>query len=248
MFLYKYIDFQSDHWNYPIINRKLHFSSIDELKNVNDNEEFEHRWESPSRFFTEHSSNFSESYDRLLSNSRILCLGKNLNASCWNTFIKSGKGICYEFKYKKNGGDVTSDHVVYCDKKAFNVPEYIVRNLSGTELGDLLKISDRLDNSQILRVLEITKSDRSLNTLFEQHIYQELTFKKKRQFRKEKEYRFIHILESVGPVTPKIKLIDSKATFADLGLELNRIFTNEIEKVQLIGELDVKCSKPSFLS
>jgi hypothetical protein len=247
MFLYKYIDFDNVHWSFPIASRKLHFSSIAELKGVNDLEEFDHIWSYPSYFFTHYGAHFSDSYDRLLKNSRVLCLGKNLNQTCWNTFIRSGNGICYEFRFNKVTGDVTSDHVKYCESKAINVPEYILQKLRNEELGNLLGSARELGHSELAKILSFLKTDQSLNSLFESHIYHEMAFKKKMVFRKEKEYRFIHIVDPVGPIIPQVQLKDSKASFADLGLHLTRIYTNNIEKVKNEAQDRFKCSIPSFL-
>lgn len=248
MNLYKYIDSQNPYWAFPLRERRLHFSTAEELRTVNDQEELNHTWHHRSNFFTRFGHHFSDSYNRLFSNSRILCLGKNLNRTCWNTFIQSGQGVCYEFEFRPNGNDVTSNHIEYNDSKELNVPSYILRELGNSSICGLLGQTGEIQNHELRSILSWMGSSRELHEIFERHILHEMTLKKKTAYRREREYRFIHIVDPVGPVQPRVRLVNSKATFEELGLRLLRVHTKDIDWLQReIGATEIPFFIPRFL-
>lgn len=247
MNLYKYIDFNSPYWDYPLKETRLHFSTVEELRTVNDQEEFNHSWNHTSLFFNQYGSHFSDSYTKLLLNSRILCLGKNLNKTCWDTFVPSGSGVCYEFSYKKNGGDVTSDHITYNDSKILNVPSYILESITDGAIENILRRTDKLSPQDLASTLDWFKS-KELSSIFENHILHEMTLKKKTRYRREREYRFIHIVDPMGPIQPQVKLVDSKTRFEDIGLRLTRVYTDNPGMVKAIEKsAGINVHTPRFL-
>jgi hypothetical protein len=141
MTLYKYIDFSNPYWAEPWLEKKLYFSSPSQLRNVNDQEEFNHEWTSSSYFFTKYSKDLSDPYDKLFSVSRVLCLSQSLNKRCWDTFCSSGQGgVCYEFDYDETEKrqDITSGSIVYSNTKTLNVPAYIINQLTDEKIRTLL--------------------------------------------------------------------------------------------------------------
>lgn len=164
MNLYKYIDFESPHWDFPLRENKLHFSSVDELRTVNDQEEFNHQWNHSPYFFTRYGCHFSESYNRLFSNSRILCMGKNLNQTCWNTFIHSGAGVCYDFSYEEDQKerDINCGNIVYDSSKKLNVPSYILSEVDGSNIRDLLGKREELNRNELIKIHAWINDNREL--------------------------------------------------------------------------------------
>lgn len=97
--LFKYIRFDdSGYWSQPLTQGTLYFSTFDELRAVNDKDEFAPSWSTTSHFLTRNFHHIKDSYDRLFSNSRVLCAGRALHRSSWDAFCIGG-GVCYEFSY-----------------------------------------------------------------------------------------------------------------------------------------------------
>lgn len=246
--LFKYIDFKNKYWDQPLRENSLFFSSINEVRGVNDQDEFNHKWDFPSYFFRNKGHFLSESYDRLFSNSRVLCLSKNLDRTCWETFCKTGEGICYEFIYdeSKKAKDITCGQIVYDNKKILNVPEYVLGRINNFELRDLLTQERVFSKPELAKMIYWLNNSKQFEEIFTTHIFQELALKKLDSFIFEGEFRFIHIVNSIGPVNPKSKFNNFKLSFETLGLELSHLYTSEIKKVEAIGRNGLKIDKIPF--
>lgn len=247
MKLYKYINFENKYWDQPLLEDRLYFSSIYELRSRNDRDEFNYSWDYNSYFFKKFSQPLKESYDRLFSAARILCLSQNLSKKCWDEFCPNG-GVCYEFSDGNTSkvGDLTSSRVIYLDEKNYNAPDFIVKSVSNPRIRFLLsKKEEAITTPELAELANWLEGPEPLYITYK-HIVDELSFKKNRNFEYEREYRFIHPETPSGSkVTP---LIDAKLTFSELGLTLRRVFTSDIG---FIKDLDysnnLKISKPSFV-
>ncbi len=139
MKLYKYISFKKEYWNQPLIEKRLYFSSINELRQTNDNDEFNYSWNSSSYFFSNSSKPLEDAYDRLFSSARILCFADCHSKRCWEIFCQDG-GVCYEFTegYSSKVDDLTSGRITYSDEKILNAPEYMIKHVKDLRIKDLI--------------------------------------------------------------------------------------------------------------
>jgi hypothetical protein len=231
--LFKYIDFVKDYALSPLRDEKLYFASVSQLQGVNDKAEFAHDWKHDAYFFKRYSQHFSEPYNRLFANSRILSMAKTLNQHCWNEFCSSGNGICYEFEFDsaRTSEDITKGDVQYAPTKVLNVPNYILSKVN-TSIRPLLSQLETLDLNQVAHLKQYLDSNEELKDIFLDHIVNELTLKKTDTFRSEDEYRFIHIENSIGAVQPRTKFTDHCLEFSALGLKLLNLYTDSHKHVE----------------
>lgn len=230
----------------------MYFATIDQLRTVNDREEFNYSWESTSYFFSNEFSPIIESYDRLFSQARILCLGTQLSRKCWARFCENNRGICYQFSFVENRNtDVSSREVEYAHRKEFNLPQYILQRIEELYpmFFQLLAKETELSREERIALLQWLEEGIA-QKISHSHIVDELTFKKTQSFVDENEYRFIHPEGDVEPPR-KVRMDESqKLTLEQIGLKLERIFTSDpsiVESECQSAGLKIKVSKPSFL-
>lgn len=200
MNLYKYIGFDKDYWSGPLLERRLYFSNLNQVRDINDKRELDHEWQSESYFFSQYGQLLQDSYARLFNPARLLCLGKALNRKCWARFCSTPDGgVCYEFSFseQKKAKDLTSGHVEYAKTKNHNVPSFIIKNVTNQRIRDLLLRTVRPANTE-MRELLIWLDTTEPRAITQQHIVKELVFKKMIEYRVENEYRFIHPEKSGG--------------------------------------------------
>lgn len=232
MFLYKYIGFEKSHWSEPYLTNSFYFPTMAELKKGNDKEEFNHKWLTSSSFLASHTNEILKVYTHLFENARVLCLGKNYNQSCWNSFCEAG-GICYEFKFdsKSTAQELTHESVIYNDVKELNGWSYFIQNVTDRRISNILKKEDALNLNEQSLLLNWFKGHEPRD-IGVSHILNELTFKKTRKFRHEKEYRFVHIEDVFEKIKLKTKFNNGRLGVDVLGLSLCRIFTSDEERVR----------------
>lgn len=227
MNLYKFVSFDNKYWDNPLKTNRLYFSTINDLYSVNDRTEFQIDWNSHSFIFNKYHEHFESHISKLFKISRIFCFSKSMNEHCWKEFSKNN-GVCYEFKFSQHlCKDVTHKNINYCDSKMLNLPRYIVLNIKNTRLKQILGKPFPLEQLELLFLKENFESDDIKNT-FENFILEEIVFKKtKQKYIKEDEYRFVHIQDSIGPVTPQNKFDKNfTLTMEELGLEIVCIHTS----------------------
>ncbi len=231
MKLFKYIKF-CDFTFSPLQQRSLHFSTIAQLRSANDESEFVHCWDTDSFFFKHYGNHMHSYYSELFNNTAVLCMSKSLSAACWAEFCPDG-GVCYEFEYEdaQVACDLTLDHVDYCDVKNFNVPSFIIVNVSCSWISGLLSATSALRYHEGKDLMDWLKGEDARKIALE-HILKELTFKKIEKHRFEDEFRYVHLSKSIGKLTLKSKLVDSKLDFGSLGLHLVRVHTSDVQRVQ----------------
>jgi len=247
MKLYKYIDFKNSYWSEPLIKKELYFSNVCELRQPNDPEEFNHKWDSKSYFFNNQANQLKETYQSIFSDARILCLSKLHSKTLWDEFCSSNNGICYEFKYEESQKikDLTACSVSYSDNKECNYPDYLIKSIEDTNIKNLLEKNIELSKTDLVVIYNwLTTKD--AQNLAVNHIYY-LVFTKLKCFIKENEYRFIHTVNPIDNNTPL--LINSRFSFKQLGLTINRIYTSNYNKVkEVCNESQLKISIPSFIT
>ena len=250
MNLYKYIRFEENNfWKGPFLENRLYFSDLNRLRSVNDQNEFQHNWDSTSYFFSTQGHELRRSYDALFNNTRILCMGKQLCRYCWQEFCGKSGGVCYKFRFRDDlaAADLTRRHVNYGHN--LNAPTYLFARLPEGRLKNILYQTKKQTISEGLEILEWLRINNNfLVDTFSNHILEELVFKKQPRYLKEREYRFVHLIEPVNGTSLLTTLESSKLSFSQLGLTLERVFTSDEERVKSEFTSDeVKISKPSFL-
>jgi hypothetical protein len=234
--IFKYIKLsqKENYWSFPLENGSLYFPSIPELREVNDETEFDHSWDVKSLYFK--ATDFKQmkkSYDNLFSNTRVLCLSKSFSQKIWDEFIKGGEGICYEFELLNKNHEITSGDVIYDDNKVTNIEEFILNSpLTSIDIKNILLKTELLNESEIKLIRSWRDWDLKRNLL--NHILNEIVFKKETKYSLEDEYRFVHMCESYDKVPIKYKLEKSAMKFEDIGLTLKCVHTNMIDKVKNI--------------
>lgn len=232
MRLFKYISLDELYWSEILRTNNLYFPPIDQLRKRNDTDEFNHTWDTKSYFFQRYGSRFIQAYENTFSNAGIFCVSKCLSKRCKDALLPNSKRvICYEFEFDpKDKRGISSDHVLYSANKISNVPDYVIANIQSYLLRSLLEKKDVLTKVETSQVTAGIRDE--LSTIFNNHIWKELTLKKLQQFDLEQEYRFIHLKENVGPVRPQ-KLIgkDNRISADDVGLRLICIYTNDLATV-----------------
>lgn len=236
MKLYKYIGFDKGYWSQPLLEKKLYFSSVVDMRTVNDENEFDHSWDTDSSFFNYISDTFIKTYNEITTRTRTLCLSQELTSDCWKIFCPNG-GICYEFDYEGNRkkSDITSDAVEYAATKSHNVPSYVINSVKHPFAKELLTKSSLLSSADKVKIIGIMRNQ-SFQNLLHKHINHEMTLIKLEKYRIEAEYRFIHLSEGFNGFDFETKLIESKLSFDDLGLSLVCIHSSDSSKVSEIDE------------
>ena len=159
--------------------------------------------------------------------------------------------MAYEFSFfpSTKNRDVTSDSIVYADQKIYNVPDFICGEATRSIRSLLAKQTDLSDHEKKTLLQWLNTDDPMRATT--SHIYYELTFKKLRRFRHEREYRYIHPDKPVADQRKITPLVDSKLTFDELGLRLDRVHTSSPDKVmEVLNKTryrEIRVSKPCFL-
>ncbi len=231
--LYKCIPFSKNYWSYIVKEQKIRFATVPELLNGNDKEEFDHRWDSKSQFFKKYSGHLSLHYDSLFSKAVILSLGKSPNERCWREYCGDG-GVRYEFEYDDSHSkisEVTCGDVIYDNNKTFNLPAFLISREPCDSIKRLLQMENGLSwNNWAHLWLWLQRGTPNRNSL--EHIKDELVFKKIKSFIYEDEYRFIHLIEQIGPNALKLVLENQKVLYEKIGLKLVRISTSDIETVK----------------
>lgn len=228
MKLYKYISFLNEHWAMPLIEQSLYFSTIRELRNPNDPQEFRHQWRYNSAFFRDYSKHFSDSYNRLFSKTRVLCLSSKLSSYCWQEFTKS-KGLCYEFEFDllQKSTDLTSGNVEYGEKE-YIVPVFLLNKISDPKLRKLLKKKIYLPKGDLAYINQNLETE--TKHIFEKHILNELALKKEKRFSDESEYRYIHVYKDTPGANVFTEMQNGKVSFNSLGLKLSTIYTSDYQR------------------
>jgi hypothetical protein len=214
MKLFKYIStFENDHWLQPLIDQSLYFSSIEQLRNPNDQMEFVHEWETNSYFFNNFGSDMHKYYEQLLNLTRVLCLSRGLTKKSWNQFC-GRDGVCYEFWFdqSKAAQDVHNNHVVYDKTKIHNVPKFLIGHLNDREIVAIVKSEASPSTLELTKLLNWMATDR-MNKTARLHITSELAFKKVRKFKPEREFRFVHLTDSAGGPAIITKFKNFKLSF-----------------------------------
>ncbi len=245
MFLYKCIPFSKSYWNYILREETIRFSSIPELWQSNDKEEFDHRWESTSQFFSIVSGDFRPSYESLFSSTVILSLSLSGNSRCWQEFCPEG-GVRYEFEFDESilkKTDINFNKVTYDKSKLFNLFEYIKRFESNLKINKLLEKQKGL-NYEELSILKSWAVNGNLANTIVNHITQEIAFKKLKSFEFEDEFRLVYLTKQIGPKPLKFNLIDQKLPYSNIGLKLKKISTSDFQKVKSeVGQQNIEvCS------
>ncbi|MEK6775114.1 MAG: hypothetical protein AABY64_14330 [Bdellovibrionota bacterium] len=248
MKLYKCVSFASSYWPYIAQERKIRFATIDELLSGNDKEEFNHRWQTKSRFLGENAHFLKPRYELLFSKTVILSFGMSPNKKCWEVYCGKG-GVRYEFELSEEvlkESDVSNRTVSYDDSKTFNLPDYLIRLEKNSDIKSLLKKEtelSHLDKMQLLCWLNTgIPSETTLN-----HVTDEIVFKKECKYAFEDEFRLVHLTSPIGNDALKVQLHEQKIDLSSLGLNLINISTSDINEVrQRIGDPSISVSEISF--
>ena len=232
MKLYKYIKFEkNNYWSEPLKNRTLFFAPVEKLRGVNDSNEFNFDWTTLSYFFINDAMDLPPLYADLFKKARILCLSEHLKKSCWDQFCKDG-GVCYEFEFNTElSVDINHGQVKYVDDKIYNVPDFIIKNVSCDRIKTLLRCKIKHTREEKFELLKWLNT-KEPNRIVIDHIEKELTFKKISSYNDEGEFRFIHLSEPVPGQTLKIKLKNCRAKFNEFGLSLKCAYTSDVALVE----------------
>ena len=234
MFLYKYIGFHNAHWSEPHLTRELYFSSVDQLRGPNDPEEFNVTWDSQGEVAHRFEEAMSDRLEKLYSSTRVLCLGLRLTKQCWDAFCSPAGGVCYEFRFdpERVKSEISKGTVTYDYYKDKNFPKFLEKKVTSSKIRALFRKGELSYEERVL-FWEYVQQDEP-NLIARKFVSQEIALKKLKKFSYEQEYRFLHLDES-GPLLVKeleTKLRNSKLSFDDLGLELNKIYTSDSEKLR----------------
>jgi hypothetical protein len=231
--LYKCIPFSKAYWHYIMKEKVVRFATIPELIGGNDQEEFEHRWDTRSQFFLEYGNDMRPYYDDLFDKTVILSLGKSPNRRSWQEYCSQG-GVRYEFRYDPshlNSSGVNSGDVAYDDDKTFSLSRYLTENVVDEDIRRLLQVEAGLTRDDKIALLQWLKSGEP-NKLGVKHINDEIAFKKKTAFRYEDEYRFVHLTSKIGPNPLKVVLTEQKLSYHQIGLTLVSVSTTDVKRVR----------------
>ncbi len=233
MKLYKCISFSSSYWPYIADERKIRFATISELLSGNDQQEFNHRWDSDSPTFKYLAREIRTHYDGLYQKTAILSVGQSPNRRCWNEYCSMG-GVRYEFDLDLSvakESEVTFKSVVYDNNKTFSLERFILSHQIDDRMRMLFQSTHQMNCNDKVTLLNWIKSDEP-NILTLEHASNEIPFKKTTCFQFEDEFRFVHLFEPIEPKALKTVLVDQKVDLATLGLTLTRISTCDVEKVR----------------
>lgn len=126
--LYKCISFSANYWPYIAAEQKIRFATTQELLKGNDQQEFDHRWDSDSPAFQYMAMEMRPHYDSLYQRTAILSLGRSPNRRCWDEYCASG-GVRYEFDLDltaAEASEVNFKSVTYDDAKTFNLASFML--------------------------------------------------------------------------------------------------------------------------
>lgn len=233
MKLYKCISFSSCYWPYIAEEQKIRFATIPELLNGNDQQEFSHRWDSDSPAFQFLAQEMQPQYDNLYRKTAILSLGQSPNRQCWDEYCSAG-GVRYEFTLDLSAAkssEVNFNSVIYDDHKTFNLAHFMISRQMDNNIKLLFQSTHQMSCQDKMRLLSWLNSDEP-KSLTVEHASNEIPFKKITGFKFENEFRFVHILEQIGPKVLKTVLVHQKVALTTLGLTLIRISTSDIDEVR----------------
>jgi hypothetical protein len=238
--LYKYIGFHRTFWTEPAVDRTLYFSTIDELRSGNDEDEFKYSFHSHGHFFVRYmNGEMKRVYEKLMAMARVLCLSKHLDRQLWNEYCGVNGGVCYEFEVTDLVHDVNNDHVSYADNKCINVPDFFVNETSDVHMPRLLTKTKKFSKNELAYIHKwLNTHDPEANRLSMRHLREELIWKKPRLLSYENEFRFIHLVEKVqAPL--QVQLVGSKTTWDKIGFRLKKIHTSDVSKTKSVLRIDI---------
>src|SRR5690606_10786069 len=186
-------------------------------------------WAASSYLLKFMGNDFRENYEILFNSTRTLCLSKSKNSQhCWREFCNNN-GLCIEFEFQPSDiSNITHNDVVYVKSKKMNVLLYFKSIFPHRALKFKKKPPKRLWRKyHSVMKSRSTKVQESLIN----HIIFEVVFKKKNKFKKEYEYRYVHLENSISNINTEPKFINGKLHVKDLGLKMIRIYSTDPQKI-----------------
>jgi hypothetical protein len=246
--LYKCIGFAHPYWAYIALEQRIRFATIPELLKGNDNQEFDHRWDSNSPSFQYLANEMRAHYDALYLKTVILSMGQSPNQRCWTEYCEQG-GVRYEFEYdasRARASEVSCKTVDYDDNKTFNLSRFMLMRKIDENIRGLFQSTMAMTRPDGLRLLSWLKSGEPGKITLE-HASNEIPYKKITSYKFENEYRFVHLKEQIEKKPLKTVLDQQKIALEELGMKLVRICTSDIERVKgALPGCEVEISDVSF--